>query len=696
MEGESVPYRLRLSSLTPGATSHSLTLEWDTTANSGGSAHALDYVTTFNRTETTANPCSGVAGCALGTFTTAAIPTDARVTKGNDGLLGTADDIVQIPGVFTLFGGTITSVSPYTVAGSYSGASQTSVVVTFTASIATPVLSWSGHVASRADWNPGTTAVEIDGSPYHTRLLALDGSGGNQDRGLSAEAVHKRPEVVVIKHVINDSGGTRVASDFTMIVSGPTPLPPSAPGAASPGVVFQVGPGSYSVTETGPSGYQATYSAGCSGTIDYDQTFTCIVTNDDVSRCAGVTCAPPASECLMDGVCDANTGTCTYAPKTAGTPCTDDGNVCTGDVCDAAGTCSHPAGHAGVVCRDASDACDVAEVCDGAQSDCPGDGYASATEVCRAAEGVCDLEERCTGDGPACPADVKSQAECRASAGSCDVAEVCDGSANACPADGFASAATECRASAGVCDVGENCTGNSAVCPDDGFRASTTECRGSGGICDVAENCTGQGAACPDDGFEASTTECRGSGGICDVAENCTGQGAGCPDDGFKASTTECRSSGGICDVAENCTGQGAACPDDGFKASTTECRGSGGICDVAENCTGQGAACPDDGFKASSTECRGSGGICDVAENCTGQGAACPDDGFKASSTECRGSGGICDEAENCTGQGAACPDDGFKAITTECRGSEGVCDVAENCTGQGAACPEIGRAHV
>src|SRR5919109_3079022 len=60
-EGESVPYRLRFDNLTTGAGNpHNVTIEWDTTKSG---KHALDYLTTFDRTVTTANPCVGATGC---------------------------------------------------------------------------------------------------------------------------------------------------------------------------------------------------------------------------------------------------------------------------------------------------------------------------------------------------------------------------------------------------------------------------------------------------------------------------------------------------------------------------------------------------------------------------------------------------------------------------------------------------------
>ena len=67
-EGDSVPYRLVIDNL--DLASHTVTIAWDTTQ---GGKHAIDYLTTYNRTVGTANPCLGVAGCG-GAPDTEAIP----------------------------------------------------------------------------------------------------------------------------------------------------------------------------------------------------------------------------------------------------------------------------------------------------------------------------------------------------------------------------------------------------------------------------------------------------------------------------------------------------------------------------------------------------------------------------------------------------------------------------------------------
>ena len=53
-----VPFRDTQTGLTAGTT-YSLTISWE--ALKGGT-HAYDYITTYTTTETTADPCTGVAG----------------------------------------------------------------------------------------------------------------------------------------------------------------------------------------------------------------------------------------------------------------------------------------------------------------------------------------------------------------------------------------------------------------------------------------------------------------------------------------------------------------------------------------------------------------------------------------------------------------------------------------------------------
>lgn len=76
----------------------------------------------------------------------------------------------------------------------------------------------------------------------------------------------------------NDWNGTydRVPSDFTVAVNGAYPSQNYFDGSANTNVDMMAG--AYSVSITNLSGYQASYSAGCSGFMDPKDTPTCTVT----------------------------------------------------------------------------------------------------------------------------------------------------------------------------------------------------------------------------------------------------------------------------------------------------------------------------------------------------------------------------------------------------------------------------------
>jgi hypothetical protein len=88
--------------------------------------------------------------------------------------------------------------------------------------------------------------------------------------------------LTVIKHVINNDGGNKNASDFNITVTGQSPSPTHFTGNES-GTTVTVKPGSYSIDEGTHNGYTRTLSSGCSGTISAGQTATCTITNDDIA-----------------------------------------------------------------------------------------------------------------------------------------------------------------------------------------------------------------------------------------------------------------------------------------------------------------------------------------------------------------------------------------------------------------------------
>jgi hypothetical protein len=121
------------------------------------------------------------------------------------------------------------------------------------------------------------------------------------------------PELTIIKTVVNDDGGTAVSSDFTMQVTATNPSQSSFPGADTPGVTITLDAGTYSVTETGPGGYAASFSADCTGSIAAGDHKFCTITNDDIAPTPPPPGNPPGIVIVKGGPALAHVGdTITY------------------------------------------------------------------------------------------------------------------------------------------------------------------------------------------------------------------------------------------------------------------------------------------------------------------------------------------------------------------------------------------------
>ena len=82
--------------------------------------------------------------------------------------------------------------------------------------------------------------------------------------------------LTVTKTVVNDNGGSKLASDFAFSVNGAAPQAFEADGSN----VLTVAAGTYTVTEPAVAGYDATLS-GCSGVLAAGGSATCAITNND-------------------------------------------------------------------------------------------------------------------------------------------------------------------------------------------------------------------------------------------------------------------------------------------------------------------------------------------------------------------------------------------------------------------------------
>ncbi len=260
--------------------------------------------------------------------------------------------------------------------------------------------------------------------------------------------------------------------------------------------------------------------------------------------------------CTTNDVCD-NVGGCSAgASAAAGTPC-EDGLYCTtGDVCNPSGTCLPGPGDpcSGIECvsgcNEGSDNCDIA-----VGAGCTEDGNLCTDDVCDA-QGDCthpDNAAPCS-DGVFCNgADSCGGGSCSVHAGdpcigggqcadSCDeVADTCN-LANGTPCDDGmfctvvdACVAGACTGSGDPCSGGEECStvcneaaddcfdANGTPCVDDGNPCTDDYCDGAGGCVHVANT-----APC-DDGLACTSNDTCGNGvcmgappSECDDGNPCT------------------------------------------------------------------------------------------------------------------------------------------------------------------------------
>ncbi|MBI4084984.1 MAG: DUF5011 domain-containing protein [Candidatus Liptonbacteria bacterium] len=139
-------------------------------------------------------------------------------------------------------------------------------------------------ISFEATANSGTGSFVLT-TDSSTNNSFSPGSGGdftNTSSPPTVTIVSTTGTLHIIKHVVNDNGGTASAGDWTMDVSATNPSQASFDGGES-GTDVTVDPGDYSVSESGgPDGYTGSSSADCSGSIAAGETKNCTITNDDI------------------------------------------------------------------------------------------------------------------------------------------------------------------------------------------------------------------------------------------------------------------------------------------------------------------------------------------------------------------------------------------------------------------------------
>lgn len=144
---------------------------------------------------------------------------------------------------------------------------------------------------------PGSYTVAEDPAPGYTGNKVINGvstqnveitSNSSQTMTITNNDIN-HGTLVVVKHVINDGGGTAVASDFPLHVTlnGVDVAGSPALGAESPGHSYSLAPGTYVVSEPSNPYYTSSYSGigilGDTVTVTSDTTKTITITNNDVN-----------------------------------------------------------------------------------------------------------------------------------------------------------------------------------------------------------------------------------------------------------------------------------------------------------------------------------------------------------------------------------------------------------------------------
>src|SRR6266567_6113386 len=210
LEGHSIPYRCVMSDLPPN-TQITIRLGFDIRHSS---RNAIDYLTGFQLLDPhtqfghppeEVNPTVGTT-----LFQEPPPSPDSELTISMPNATIPANSFAKLPTQtlrdaskrkMSLWGGTLNSITYVDNSASWNAKlaqsiSQIQIDVTFTTSSGSvAILSWAGHIASRADWGFDANGVPnsaggISGSPYHMALISWSlGNIGQQDRSLKADAV---------------------------------------------------------------------------------------------------------------------------------------------------------------------------------------------------------------------------------------------------------------------------------------------------------------------------------------------------------------------------------------------------------------------------------------------------------------------------------------------------------------------------
>jgi cysteine-rich repeat protein len=405
--------------------------------------------------------------------------------------------------------------------------------------------------------------------------------------------------------------------------------------------------------------------------------------------------------------------------ETAGSACAADSNLCTNDVCNGAGACTHPNNTApcddGLFCT-VSDVCGGG-TCHGTARDCSAAGNACNLGVCDEASDQCVAQPKPNGttcsDGNACTQTDTCQG------GTCTGANLV-----VCTAQDQCHIAGTCNPANGTCSNppapnGTGCSDGNACTQTDTCLSGT--CTGANPVvCSALDQCHVAGTCNPGSGTCSNPNKPNGStcndGSACTQTDTCQ-SGACTGGNPVVCSAQDQCHLAGTCNPANGtCSNpskpDGATCSDGNLCTQTDTCQAgacSGAnpvVCTALDQCYDVGTCSPITGTCSNPQKANGSpcsdGSACTLGDSC--QTGVCTGGSFVQCTAldqchlpgECDAQSGTCSNPPR--PNGAACSDGNACTLGDACQsgscasGSPHVCTAQDQCHDPGTCNPANG----
>src|SRR5204862_5794289 len=150
--------------------------------------------------------------------------------------------------------------------------------------VATGGNTWSGASTDRTLTAIGSYSVAENASPGYDATFSAGCTGTialGETKTCTVTNDDQAAHLIITKTVVNNNGGALTAAAFSGTIGGAVVATGGNSWSGASTDRTLTGVGSYSVAENAHPGYDATFSADCTGTIGLGETRTCTVTNDD-------------------------------------------------------------------------------------------------------------------------------------------------------------------------------------------------------------------------------------------------------------------------------------------------------------------------------------------------------------------------------------------------------------------------------